>query len=394
MQKRIFEALDQVRDEIIELSRNIHAHPELCFEEHASAGFITELLERHGFDIERGTGGLETAFRATFEGREPGPTVAFLAEYDALPEIGHGCGHNLIAAVAAGAGIALSKVMEELPGRVVVLGTPAEEGGGGKVLLLEGGGFEGIDYALMVHPSTEALIGRGGLAITNLKLSFRGKAAHSASPEEGVNALQGLIQTFNMIDSLRAQFPFKATVNGIITSGGSASNIIPDYAAGTFSVRARTVGDLKYVMKLVRGAIRAAETLTGAQAEYSTSKVYAERYPNLSIGESFKKYMEQQGETVNYPDPNAKIGSSDIGNVTLQMPAIHAYFAIADEGVTAHSAEFTRAAVTDRAHESALKTAKALACAGYEILTDEELRGKIAREFEETVPHYDSLELE
>jgi len=394
MQEQVFEALESVREEVIDLSRKIHAHPELCFEEHASAGFITELLEQHGFEIEKNVGGLATAFKARFDGAAPGPTVAFLAEYDALPEVGHGCGHNLIAAASAGAAIALSAVMEELPGTILVIGTPAEEGGGGKITLLDEGAFEGVDAALMAHPATEALIGRGGLATTTLKLSYRGRAAHSASPEEGVNALQAVIQTFNMIDSLRAQFPFKATVNGIVTSGGSAANVIPDYAAAAFSVRAATVGDLKGVMNLLRNAISAAEGLTGATAEYSTSKVYAERYPNLTVGERFKHYMELQGETVNYPDPHAKIGSSDIGNVTLAMPAIHAYFKIAEEGTTAHSSDFTRAAATDRAHEAALTTAKALACTGAEILADGELREAMRREFERTVPHYDSLELE
>ena len=394
MEEKIFAELDGIREEFMELSRNIHENPETCFEEYKSSRFIMDLLSKHGFDIEEKAGGIDTAFKATYEGKETGPTVAFLAEYDALPNIGHGCGHNLIAAAATGAAIALSKIMGELPGSIVLLGTPAEEGGGGKILLLERGVFDDIDYSLMAHPSTEALIGRGGLATTDMKLEYHGRAAHSASPENGINALQSVIQTFNLIDSIRACFPLKSNVNGIITNGGQAANIIPDYASCTFSVRSGTFTQLKEVVGDIKKAIRAVETLTGAQASVKTGKAYSERYPNLAIAETYKKYMELQGETVNYPDPEAKIGSSDIGNVTLKMPAIHAYFKIAEKDVVAHTKDFTAAAITDRAHESTLKTSKALACTAYELLMSKDLREKSMSEFKNKVPVYESLELE
>jgi len=384
--KEIFEEVEKIKDDIIALSKDIHGNPELGFNEHKALKFIKDLLKKHNFTIEENVGGLETAFKAQFKGKEKGPAVAFLAEYDALPEIGHGCGHNLIAAVSTAAAIALSKVMHDLPGEVMLIGTPAEEGGGGKIILLEKGVFDDVDYALMAHPNTKALIGRKGLATTDIELEFFGKAAHSSAPEDGINALQAVIQTFNMIDSIRAQFPLKATINGIITHGGIAANIIPDYASCKFCPRAKTVADLKKVLDKINITVEAAKTLTGASSKMSTGSIYAERYPNRVMDEIYKKYMEIQGEKVEYPDPDMKVGSSDIGNVSFKVPTIHPYFKIADPGVNSHSKDFANAAVTDGAHESAIKTAKALACTAYEILTNEKVREEIKREFDETVP--------
>jgi amidohydrolase len=384
--QKIFNEVEKIKDEIIILSKNIHNNPELGFKEYKTSNFIKDLLKKHNFTIEENVGGLDTAFKARSKGKEKGPAVAFLAEYDALPEIGHGCGHNLIAATSTAAAIALSKLMHDMPGEVILIGTPAEEGGGGKIILLEKGVFDDVDYALMAHPSTKALIGRKGLATTDIKLEFFGKAAHSSAPEDGINALQAVIQTFNMIDSVRAQFPLKATINGIITKGGTAANIIPDYASCELCPRAKTVADLDKVIDKINTVVKAAETLTGATSKMSMGSIYAERYSNRVMDEIYKKYMEIQGEKVEYPDPDMKVGSSDIGNVSLKVPTIHPYFKIADPEVKSHSKDFANAAITDRAHESAIKTAKALACTAYEILTNEKVREEIRREFEEAVP--------
>ncbi|MDR3138514.1 MAG: M20 family metallopeptidase [Treponema sp.] len=380
--------VENLRDEILGLSRNIHENPELAFKEYKSAGFIKALLQKHGFTLEDKIGGLDTAFKGTFPGGKAGPTVALLAEYDALPEVGHGCGHNLISAVSLGAAIALSKNMKEIGGTLALIGTPAEERGGGKIILLEKGAFEGINYALMTHPSTTNMVNRGGLATTGVHLAFKGRAAHSASPENGINALQALIQTLNLLDAVRVQMPLKATTNAIITDGGTASNIIPEYARCEISVRAATIADLKKVLDMIKKIVSSVESLTGAEADYSTTLIYAERYSNLSIDRVFKKHLESLGETVQYPDPAAKVGSSDIGNVSLVMPAIHAYFKITDNRVNAHSKDFAAAAITDYAHEMTLKAAKALACTAYEIFTDGSLRGEIKKEFDEKVPRY------
>jgi metal-dependent amidase/aminoacylase/carboxypeptidase family protein len=245
----------------------------------------------------------------------------------------------------------------------------------------------------MVHPSNKSLIGIGGLATTGVEIVYRGLAAHSSSPEDGINALQAVIQTFNLVDSSRALMPLKTNINGIIIEGGTAANIITDYAKCEFSVRTGTLHELKIVVGMIKNIIYSVENLTGAKAEIKIGLPYAERYPNLTIGEIYKKYMEQQGEIVEYPDPNQKIGSSDIGNVTLKIPAIHAYLKIAT-GVIAHSASFTEAAISKGAAIATIKSSKALACTGYEILTDQRLRNEIKKEFDQKVPKYGSFKID
>jgi amidohydrolase len=239
MHERITAAIDAAADDLVALARRIHAHPETAFNEHQAAAWLTETLARHGFVVERGIAGLETAFRAEIRGVRPGPTVAILAEYDALPELGHACGHNLIACAAVGAGIGLAAVRDALPGTVLVLGTPAEEGGGGKVIMLQRGAFAGVDAAMMFHPAGYTVAERPSLASYRLTVRFAGKAAHAAAaPYEGVNALDALIQTFTAVGLLRQQLRDDARVHGIITYGGAAPNIIPDRAEAVFTCRA------------------------------------------------------------------------------------------------------------------------------------------------------------
>ena len=395
MKEQISVKANELQEELVGLSKNIHANPELAFEEFKAVEFITNVLKGHGFDVEEKSGGMDTAFKARFKGNGKGPVIAFLAEYDALPGVGHACGHNIIAATSTGAAIALSKIMQEenLPGEVILMGTPAEEGGGGKIIMLENGAFDDVEYALMMHPSTNNMVGRGGLATTKVEIDYHGVAAHSASPENGVNALQAVIQTFNLIDSIRARMPNKTNINGIITAGGTATNIIPDYGQCKFSVRNATFGDLKVVVAMIKDVVKSVEHLLGVKAEVKTGIVYSERYVNMNIANTFKKYMEEQGEVVNYPNPDAKIGSSDIGNVTLKIPAIHAYVKITEEKVVAHNANFTNISAAEPAHIAMMKAVKSLAATGYDILTDKSLRGAIKKEFDEKVPHYSDFTL-
>lgn len=379
--------IDSIENELLELFEKIHDNPEVSFSEYKASGWIIDLLKKHGFEISEKIGGLDTAFKARFKGKKEGPKVAFLAEYDALPEIGHGCGHNIIATCSVGAAIGLSKIMKELDGEVLLIGTPAEEGGGGKIILLEQNEFDDVDYALMIHPtSSRSIIGRGGLAATRVTVEFEGKAAHSSTPEKGINALNAVIQVFNGIDALRATFDMKSNINGIITKGGEAANIIPEYARCDFSVRAKTLDELKNLVEKIKKVVNASEVLTGAKATVDIGKMYAERYPNMVMAEAFKSNMKLLGEEMGYPDPEQKVGSSDIGNVTLKIPAIHSYLAIANDNVNSHSIEFTRYAKSPRAKEIAIKGAKGLAMTGYGILKDEALREKINKEFQEKVP--------
>ncbi|NLY37377.1 MAG: M20 family metallopeptidase [Tissierellia bacterium] len=391
---RMIEEINKIGDDLVSLSKKIHEKPELLFEEYSAAENIIAMLEKHGFVVEKPVAGLETAFRAQYKGKEGGPKVAFLAEYDALPEIGHACGHNLIAAMSTGAAIGLSKVADKFSGTVVLMGTPAEEGGGGKVIMVKEGVFDDIDYALMIHPSTSNMICRGGLATRGVRVEYYGKSAHSSTPEKGINALQAVIQTFNALDHLRAVLPLKSNINGIITQGGRASNIIPDYASCKFSVRADTVGDLRIILDYMEKAVDSVERLTGAQAKISKSLIYTERYPNRIIAEALKENIAQFGEEMKYPEPNMKYGSSDIGNVSLVVPSIHSYLKIAEPGINSHSLEFTEASISERAHLQMIKGAKALAMTGFDIFNDKKMQEEIYEEFKRVVPSYSKADLE
>jgi len=388
MKDILLKEVDNIAPQLIELSKNIHSNPELAFNEHKAAKFIIDVLKEHGFEVEEKAGGLDTAFKAVFNGKGDGPAIAFLAEYDALPEMGHACGHNLIAATSVGAAIALSKIMKDIDGKLVLMGTPAEELGGGKILLLENGAFDDIDFSLMTHPGRENQIGGQGLAITDVTIEFFGRPAHSSAPENGINALAAVLHTFYLIDSMRAAMPLKTNINGIINSGGTAANIIPEYAKATFSVRGATVGDLQKTLEMVKSAIKTAETFTGATARVDIDVLYAERYENMTMAEVYKKYMEELGEEVHYPDPSAKVGSSDVGNVMIKMPAIHPSVKICDSTVVGHTLEFRDASITDRAHAAMVKAAKSLAATGLEFFTNEELRNSSLKEHKANVPAY------
>lgn len=385
MKQKIISEIDMIKDELIRLSHDIHSNPEIGFQEKKAVTWQTKLLQKHGFNIEYPYCKVRQAFKATFKCNDKGPKIAFLSEYDALPEIGHGCGHNIIAASAVGAAIGLSKVVKNVPCEVMVIGTPAEEGGGGKIHLVDAGAFDDVDFAIMVHPATKTIVGRGGTACTGVALEYFGVSAHSAGPEYGVNALSALIAAFNNINSMRQSLKDGVKINGIIKSGGVASNIIPGYAKAEFTVRAKTRSYLMKVINKMQSAAKAAALTVGAKYKFSHDLVYAERYPNLTMGEVFKTNLESLGEKVGYPSPDEVLGSSDIGNVTMIVPTIHEYIAIAHLTMNTHTKEFAKAAKSERADKALIKAAKAMAMTGYDILVDKDLQEKIYREFKETV---------
>ncbi|NLW16188.1 MAG: M20 family metallopeptidase [Firmicutes bacterium] len=356
-------------------------------EEHKAVGFIAETLRNQGFEVQVGLGGLETAFIATKEGKGDGPHVAFLAEYDALPGIGHACGHNVIATCAVGAFLGTSAVMDNFAGKVSIIGTPGEEAGGGKVILVEAGVFDNVDFALMMHPSSgRSLINRGGRAATTVEINFLGKSVHSSAPGRGINALNAVIATFQHIDMLRPTFEMQDNVNGIITNGGLAANVIPGEAACEFSLRARTLIDLEKLVEKVKLAANTAAQLTGAQVEIKVHPMYAERYPNLPMCEAFKKNMEQLGEEMEYANPTGLYGSSDVGNVSIKVPAIHDYLWIAPAGVASHNAAFTAESISERADEICIKGAKGLAMTAIDIFSSPEFQEEIKEYHRNQVP--------
>lgn len=390
MYERISKKIDSASEEIKALALSLHEHPELAFQEHFACEVLTEILEKYGYKTRKNIAGMDTAFIGEAEGREGGPVVAILAEYDALP-MGHACGHNLIAAMSIGAAIGIGEVLKELCGRVLVIGTPAEEGGGGKVIMCREGIFQKVDFAMMIHPHKRNLIQRGGLAVKHLKIEYFGKPAHGTRPEEGINALSSVIHTFHFMDAQRALLPFKSNVNGYIIEGGKASNVIPEYASCEFCIRGDIVKDLLVVERALYRAIDTANLLFGTTSKTEADLMYTERYSNRLMDEAYKSHMESLGEIVEYPEPNMKYGSSDIGNVSLEVPTIQPYLKICD--CDTHTHEFEEATKSEHAMNQAIKGAKALAMTAYDILSSEELQRKIKEEFKAKVPFYSRKEL-
>ena len=390
--QKISDAVDAEFNAIKALSLYIHDNPEQAFEERKACAALTEYLEKCGYRVTPNAGGLETAFVA--EAGKPAaegvPTVALMMEYDALP-IGHACGHNLIAAISAGAAAALRAVLDKIGGRVMVVGCPAEENGGGKVILCDRGVFDGADFAMQVHPAAFNMVMRGGLTARLVNVECFGKMAHSSAPENGVNALSALIALFNGIDAQRSTLPTGVNINGIIQEGGKASNIIPDYARGAFCVRAATVADEARAMQAIRRAAEAAQTMTGARVQVDAKVLYAERYPNLPMAETYKKHMEEMGEQVTFPPRNMKLASSDVGNVSLQMPMIQPYLKISN--ADNHTPEFALDAASDFAHAQMAKAAKALAMTACDLLINPSLRNAAKDYFKTNTPVYTPEEL-
>lgn len=367
-------AIEEQRDALLHLSHEVHDHPELALHETFAAAETCALLKRCGFEVRTNIGGLPTAFQATRQCGTGGPHIAFLAEYDALPGIGHGCGHNVILTMAVGAFLGAAAAMDGLCGRISLIGTPGEESAAGKVLLLEQHVFDDVDFAMMIHPSSgRSLINRGGRACTEFRATYHGKSAHSSAPSTGVNALSAVIALFNNIDLMRPTFAMQDNVNGIIPEGGKASNIIPDLAVADFTIRSKTLLELKKLVENMKKAAQAAAALTGAELSVEVGPLYAERYPCLPMCEALRDNMQTLGEKMDYADPNGMYGSSDIGNVSILLPAIHDYLSIAPAAVNGHSAEMTAAAASPRADEVCIRGAQGMAMTALDLLASPEL---------------------
>lgn len=365
---RVCAAVDAMRDDLVALSGRIHEHPEVGLEEHQAARWLGAFLQDAGFTVEQPIAGLETAFRARHQGTRDRPHVALLAEYDALAGLGHACGHNLICTASVGAAAALRRTLPHLPGTLTVLGTPAEETAGGKVIMVDGGVFSGIDAAMMFHPSRNNWWTRGALAAQSLTVAFHGRSAHAAAmPEAGINALNALLLTYRAIDALRQHVTSDVRIHGIITHGGDAPNIVPAFAQGEFLVRAGTRNALVDVMAKVRRCAEGAAVGTGARAELTEGLVYSERKNNRALAGFFAENMRRLGVDGEQPPAQGGIGSSDIGNVSLVVPTIHPYLKIADD-VSGHTPEFREAAGSPRGYAAMLLAAKGLAMTALDVM--------------------------
>ena len=382
------EAIDKLQPKLIDLSERIHRHPEIKFEEHQASQWLSEMAEAAGFRVEKPLEGLETAFRASYSGSGEGPTVekltiAFLAEYDALPKLGHACGHNLIGTASLGAALGLREVMDKLSGSVQLIGTPGEEGGGGKVILAQAGVFDDVDVAMMFHPSGKTILWKHALARRKLCIEFFGKSAHAAaSPEKGVNALDATIQTFQSINALRQHIKDDARIHGIITHGGDAPNIVPDYSASLFYVRALDDDYCDELLEKVKTCARGASIATGARVEMEMQGAYKSVRTNMPLAQTFKANLEALGWEFDDIDPAKGIGSTDMADVSHVTAAIHPYLSIGPKDLVGHSTEFAEAAASDKGQQAMIAAAKALAATAVDVLLRPSLFSAIRAEFE------------
>lgn len=372
-----------LRDELIQLSRYIYDNPELGYEEFKSCAAHAALLRKHGFTVEENYLGIPTAFRAEYAGEKPGPSIGFLSEYDALPQIGHGCGHNIMGTVTTGAGILLSKRIDEIGGRAVVFGTPAEETSGAKVTLSEKGAFDDIAAALISHPYSKDMESGTSLAIEAIQFTFHGRASHAAAaPEKGINALDACITAFNSINALREHVLPSARIHGIIKEGGVAANIVPELSIAQFYVRTTEKAYLKELCRKVENCARAGALAAGAEVEISRFELgYDNLLTNRALQDCLNENLNRMGITDILAGESA--GSTDVGNVSHVCPTLQPCFNICAPGESypTHSEGFRDATLRQPALEAMEKNVCALAMTGADIIENEELLQRIRSEF-------------
>jgi len=373
--------IDARRQELGDLSLKIHSNPELAFKEFKAAAWLTEYLEENGFSVEKGICELPTAFKASYgQGK---PAIAIMAEYDALPKLGHACGHNLIAASAVGAGVAAKLAVDRFGGSVIVTGTPSEELYGGKVIMADRGAFDDVDVAMMIHPGVINAAVIRVLACQGLMVEFFGKAAHAAArPEAGINALEAMIQSYAGINSLRQHIKDKARIHGIITDGGEAPNIVPAHSAGSFIVRAEDDHYLDELKERVINCFVGAATATGAKLEYKWAGVqYASMLNNMTVARLFRQNIQSLGRRMHLVDYSGSFGSTDMGNVSQLVPGIHPLIAIAPTSVLVHSQQFAQAAISEAAMHGLIDAAKAMATTVVDLVGNSETVAQVKAEF-------------
>jgi amidohydrolase len=385
LRSRVVEAIRGLAPDLIEICRAIHAKPELGFQERFASNLLCNTLEGHGLRPLRRAFGLETSFSAEFGGAGT-PIVCILSEYDALPQLGHACGHNIIATAGLGAALGLAAVASALPGRVRYLGAPAEENGGGKELMARLGAFDGVDCAMMVHPASADLPGMRLIAKIGVTIRYHGRAAHaSSSPEAGLNALDAIVFSYQAIAALRQHLPPGHRVHGIITRGGDAPNVVPDFAEAHFQLRAPDLASLSELRRRIEGCISAGATATGTRADALWDDVvYADMRNNWPLARAYQRNAEALGRVFGKFDdiPLSAAASSDMGNVSYRTPSIQPMISMAPAGVKHHHRDFATWAASDPGMAAAIDGAIAMALTTVDYLTDPELRATVQKEFD------------
>lgn len=355
------EAIDGLAEELIEASHDIHEHPELAFDEHHAHQLLTSILERHGIDVTRSAFDMETAFDAAV-GTE-GTTVAVCLEYDALPGVGHACGHNIIATAGLGASLGAAALAGDGGGRVRILGTPAEERGGGKEIAIRGGALDGVDVAMMVHPADADLLAMDAIAVVEYDVEFHGEAAHAAAfPHLGKNALDAAVLSYVNIAALRQHIEDTDRIHGIFTDGGARPNIVPEHAAMTWMIRSLTREGLEPLRERVTACFDAGAAATGCTCDYRQAfPPYDEVLDNQTMLELYAANVAALGRPASKPGPKRVVGSTDMGNVSKVVPSIHPMIKVAPPGISIHSHEFARHARSAAGDEAVILGAKAMA---------------------------------
>ncbi|HEY3778627.1 MAG TPA: M20 family metallopeptidase [Rhizomicrobium sp.] len=387
LKKQISAAVDAMGPELLALSHAIHGEPELALEEVKAAGRLSKAVADHDLAVTREAFGLKTAYVAEF-GNARGPTVAVLSEYDALPGVGHACGHNIIATAGLGAALALAKLGAQMPGRVRYLGTPAEERFGGKEIMARASAFDDVDAAMMVHPASLDLVSMPCIAISEVDVTYYGLAAHaSAMPWRGLNALDAVVSAYQSIAQLRQHIRQTERIHGIITEGGLAANIVPERAGCRFYVRGADMHELAALKQRVQACFEAAALSTGCRVEtHWGNSDYLDLKTNWPMAEAYARNISALGRELTPLSaiPPGYAGSTDMGNVSHRVPSIHPMLAVAPQEVIIHNAEFARWAASERGDAAVLDGAKSLAHTALDLMCEPALLERVRTDFAAT----------
>lgn len=387
MKEKVLKLINKLAPELNELSLQIYNKPELGYEEYNSCKLHTDILRKYGFTVYDNFSDVETGFKAVYKSPKDGITVAYMAEYDALPDIGHGCGHNILGTTSTGAGIILKQIIDEIGGTVIVFGTPAEETSGAKVTYVENHEFDNVDIALIAHPNNEYTRSGKSLALEPIQFEFYGKTAHAAaSPEKGINALDAAIQTFNSVNALREHIRSDSKVHGVIIDGGKAANVVPDYTKSQFYVRSTTKSYNSELLEKIKNCAKGAALATGTELKITKFEF---SYDNIVTNEKLSNvFNEKIFEIANIEIGEARkgTGSIDAGQVSQVCPTIHPYFDITnDKNIAAHTRDFASSTLTPFAKENMKYTIGALVMTAVEVITDKKLFEEIKFEFDNAI---------
>lgn len=377
-----FDRIDEIAPDLLEASHSIHAHPELCYKEKHACQVLCDVISKAGLEVEQGAYGIDTAFVA--RAGKAGPHIAILSEYDALKGIGHGCGHNIIGTAGVGAGLAASQLVDELNGQITLMGTPAEEGGGGKIKLLEKGAFKGIDVAIMLHPASMELTKMNTQGVRQIEVIYKGKPAHaSVAPHIGINALDAAVIAQNSIAALRQHIRPQEIINGILIEGGNQVNVIPEKSVLHYQIRSDNHENLLALIPRAMNCFEAGALATGCEIEITQSSPdYFEMWDNEPLMDCYVKNAALLNRMPQEPDAISQVaGATDMGNVSQQVPSIHPLLKISSKNISLHTREFAAAAVSKEGDVGVLEGAKIMAGIAVDFWSDETLRKTIAANF-------------